>query len=299
MADSILDDQAIAVVKAANLPIGLASIEEIIAEEDSSEAYYTRHYQSPEWPGGASGVTIMLGYDLGYATPDKITKDLKGKISDAMLAACISCSGIHGSAAYGTMMRVRSLISIPFVVALDVFLHTDMPEWIATARHYLANTELLPPDCLGAIVSVIYNRGASFNSAGDRYREMRAIKADMASKNFADIPNQFRSMARLWPSTSGVHGRRYREAAIFEKALNGAPETTGGVPLHDTRWVQASLNLLGEAPPLAVDGSYGQKTKDAVRRYQSAYQLDPTGFADAATISKLADMVSALSKGTT
>lgn len=219
MADAILDDASIALVAAANLPIGLISVEEIIREEDSSEAYFKAHYQLPEWPGGASGVTILLGFDLGYTTHDRLDALLKGKIPDAMLAACQSCVGITGPAAHDAMMRVRNLIDLPWSVALDVFLHNDMPLWIATCQKYLPNFDQLPPDCKGMLVSLAYNRGASFNNIGDRYREMRAIKADMVSKNFKDIPNQFISMARLWPSNNGVHGRRLREAAIFQKAL--------------------------------------------------------------------------------
>jgi hypothetical protein len=219
MSDSVMDDASIAQVAAAKLPISLGAIEEIIREEDSSEGYFKAHYQHPEWPGGASGVTILLGYDLGYATHDKVDADLKGKIPDAMLAACQSVVGIKGTAAHDAMLRVRSQIDLPWSVALDVFLHNDMPQWIATVRKVLPNTDALSPDCLGALVSLAYNRGASFGLAGDRYREMNAIKADMIAKRFADIPNQFRSMARLWPASSGVHGRRFREAALFEHGL--------------------------------------------------------------------------------
>jgi hypothetical protein len=217
--DAVMDAASIAQVTAAGLPISLASIEEIIREEDSSEGYFKAHYQRPEWPGGASGVTILLGYDLGYATHAKVDADLKGKIPDAMLAACQACVGIRGTAAHDAMLRVRSEIDLPWSVALDVFLHDDMPQWIATVRKLLPNTELLKPDCLGALVSLAYNRGASFDAGGDRFREMRAIKADMAAKNFSDIPNQFKSMARLWPPSNGVHGRRFREAALFERGL--------------------------------------------------------------------------------
>ena len=32
-------------------------IDLIVAEEVSSRDYYVAHYQHPEWPGGASGVT--------------------------------------------------------------------------------------------------------------------------------------------------------------------------------------------------------------------------------------------------
>ena len=48
---------------------------------------------------------LMLGYDLGYATHAKVDADLKGKIPDAMLAACHSCVGIRGTAAHDAVCR--------------------------------------------------------------------------------------------------------------------------------------------------------------------------------------------------
>lgn len=220
MSDKVMDDSAIALVAAAKLPISLAAVEEIVMEEDSSEGYYALHYQRPEWPGGSSGVTVMLGYDLGYATPAKLHADLDGKLPAEMIAIMESCCGITHGAAHDKMIKVRNSISIPWNVALDVFLHRDMPEWITTVRKYLPNTDKLSPDSLGALVSLAYNRGASFDRDGDRYREMRLIKHDMQSLYFADIPAQFRSMARLW--TGGVHDRRFREASLFQRGLVAA-----------------------------------------------------------------------------
>lgn len=219
MSDSYMDDASIALVKAANLPISLAAIEEIIREEDSSEFYYQSHYQHPEWPGGSSGVTILLGYDLGYASAAKIHADLDGKAPAEMVNACVSCAGITGTRAHDAMLRVRTAINLSWSVALQVFLANDMPEWIATIHKVLPNTDKLSPDCLGVLVSLAYNRGAPFDRAGDRYTEMRAIKADMASGHFADISAQLRSMARLWPPSNGVHGRRFREAALFDAGM--------------------------------------------------------------------------------
>lgn len=217
MSDKIMDDASIALVAAAKLPISLAAVEEIVMEEDSSEGFYNAHYQHPEWPGGASGVTILLGYDLGYANAAKIHADLDGKLPPEMVNACVSVAGIKGTAAHDAMLRVRWQITCPWSVALEVFLHRDMPQWIATVQKVLPNTDKLSPDSLGALVSLAYNRGASFDMIGDRYREMGNIKADMAVQHFSDIPNQFRSMARLW--TGGVHDRRFREAALFQRGL--------------------------------------------------------------------------------
>lgn len=219
MTSTIMDNSAIAQVKAANLEISLAAVEEIIADEDTSESFYQGHYRHPEWPGGSSGVTIALGYDLGFTNSAKLDVDFKGKVPDAMLAIMHGCIGITGGAAHAKMLAVRSSIDIPWSVALDVFLHNDIPAWTTTCKKYLPNFELLSPDCKGVLVSIAYNRGASFNNSGDRYREMRAIKTDMIAKNFADISAQIRSMARLWPPNNGVHNRRFREANLWDQGM--------------------------------------------------------------------------------
>jgi GH24 family phage-related lysozyme (muramidase) len=94
-----------------------------------------------------------------------------------------------------------------------------IPKWVTLVQTSLPNTILISPDSLGALVSLTYNRGASFDSPGDRYTEMRAIKSDMQTKNFADVPVQIRSTERLWPNVRGLQIRREQEAALFESGL--------------------------------------------------------------------------------
>ncbi len=202
------------------LEISKSAIDLIVAEEVSSKAYYEKHYQRPEWPGVASGVTVGIGYDLGYATPAKIAADFGNKVSPAMLAAMQSCAGITGGAAQSKMRAVRSSILIPWNVAMDVFINRDVPQWIALVNRSVPNCNLLNSTCLGVLVSLAYNRGAGgFNSTTDRNREMRAIKSHMANKRFDKIPAEFRSMVRIWPGVKGLQGRRVREAVLFEKGL--------------------------------------------------------------------------------
>jgi GH24 family phage-related lysozyme (muramidase) len=83
----------------------------------------------------------------------------------------------------------------------------------------LPNTGKLSADSLGALVSLAYNRGASFDSEGTRYQEMRAIKADMAAKKYQDVPKQIRNMKRLWPNVKGLRVRRDLEAQLFQDGL--------------------------------------------------------------------------------
>ena len=48
--------------------ISKKAIELIIKHEVGGRAVYEKRYQKPIWAGGDSGVTIGLGYDVGYVT---------------------------------------------------------------------------------------------------------------------------------------------------------------------------------------------------------------------------------------
>jgi hypothetical protein len=205
------------------MDISQAAFDLIVAEEVSSRKAYERLYRHTEWPGAASGVTIGIGYDVGYATPARLNADWGGRIPAAMIEALAGVCGITGAAARPHAARLRRVVDIPWSAAIDVFANVDVPRWVATVRTHLPNTALLPPDCLGALVSLAYNRGPSFGSRGDRYREMRAIKAQMAAQAFSKIPAEFRSMKRLWPALKGLRDRREREAALFERGLTRTP----------------------------------------------------------------------------
>lgn len=258
----------------------------IINEETGGEAYYLKTEQHPDYPGGASGVTVGEGYDCGYSTAAEIGADWGTVLPATMVQALQSVAGIHGTPARSHAAELCGVVTISWAAAMSVFTNRDVPKWTAIVQHALPNTDLLPPDCLGVIVSVAFNRGASFDLAGDRYKEMRAIKADMASKNFADISAQIRSMKRLWPLGTPDHtdlvNRREHEAALFAKALTTpagsiVPTATptapaAAAPVCDTAWVQASLNKL-MGLKLAVDGDFGPQTAAAVRTFQRVNRL--------------------------
>jgi GH24 family phage-related lysozyme (muramidase) len=75
------------------------------------------------------------------------------------------------------------------------------------------------PDRLGALVSLTYNRGASYDTPGARYKEMRNIKSHMTAEDFERIPGDIRAMKRLWPGVAGLRKRREREARLFEQGF--------------------------------------------------------------------------------
>lgn len=64
--------------------------------------------------------------------------------------------------------------------------------------------------------------------------------------------------------------------------------------LHDAKWLQHALNLLGQQPALREDGSYGQKTMLAVLAWQRSHSLTVDGVAGPQTRGSVADALAAL-----
>jgi uncharacterized protein (TIGR02594 family) len=200
--------------------ISKAAFDLIVEAEVTSKALYEQRYRGPIWPGLRSGVTIGIGYDVGQTSAATVQADWANVISDAMLHALKDAVGVTGPAARDLVKSLKGQVDIPFDAAILVHSARVMPRWVKVVENALGNnTSLLSPDCLGALVSLTYNRGPSFSRQGDRYAEMRNIKSHVANKNFAKIPAEFRSMKRIWPNTSGLQTRREREAVLFERGL--------------------------------------------------------------------------------
>jgi GH24 family phage-related lysozyme (muramidase) len=191
----------------------------IFAEEDSSEAYYSRHYLHWDWPEGASGPTIGVGYDCGYVTTGEARIDWDGIADDATIENIVKACGLKGEAAEEFVRANRDSVTITYDQAMREFKEREIPKWVKRVRAALPGTDKLPPLCLGAIVSLAYNRGCSFDLPGARFAEMRAIKAHIAAPNFAAIPADILSMRRLWPRGGDLWNRRAHEAALFQKGL--------------------------------------------------------------------------------
>lgn len=201
--------------------ISQAAFDLIVEFEVSSEAAYNKSYRRPTWPGGASGVTIGIGYDCGYSTGAQIRADWGGLLTAGMAAALVSVAGMTGARAQAALAGVKSAVDVPWTAALAVFSNTSLPKYLALAAK-LPNWDKLSPDCKGAIVSLVYNRGASFSNAGTRYQEMRSIREHMAAGQFSAIPAELRAMKRIWAGDNSMRGlliRRDKEADLFERGL--------------------------------------------------------------------------------
>jgi GH24 family phage-related lysozyme (muramidase) len=200
-----------------------AGVDLIITEEDGGKAYYTQHYQHFEWPEGASGPTVGIGYDCGYATPAEIRKDWAGIISDASIEILVKAAGRKGQAAHAFVQQYGRSVTITWDQAMMEFMERELPKWEAKNRAILPNYDKLPGDCAGALDSLSYNRGAGgYTLPGPRYAELRNIRAHMEAMAFAKIPGEILAMRRLWPVGGDLWRRREHEAALFAKGLQHA-----------------------------------------------------------------------------
>lgn len=195
--------------------INKLSIDTIVGFEVGDKHAYNQLYSSPIWPGGESGVTIGIGYDLGYMTVAQVKADWGDYVNQTMLGLLISCIGLKGEKAKAKIPFVKGVV-IPFDTAVKVFVDSSIPKYEKSMLSIYPGAELLPEDTYGMLVSLIYNRGTSLE--GDRRKEMKAIQQLIKEKDVLGIANQFISMCRLWNSKSagGLIKRRIKEAGIIK-----------------------------------------------------------------------------------
>ncbi|MBR7632817.1 hypothetical protein [Janthinobacterium lividum] len=204
--------------------ISEAAITLITTFEVTDRARYEAKFQQPIWPAGESGVTIGIGYDLGYVTVDWLNEDWEARLADGELATLRKVCGLTGEEARDALAQVRD-VAVSWDIADQQFRTRLLPRYVALTLARLPNTDKLSDDSLGALVSLVYNRGASFRKDGPRYREMRMIRQHMVNEAYDAIPAELRAMARLWtgvPNMRGLVLRRELEAALFERGLKSA-----------------------------------------------------------------------------
>lgn len=202
-------------------PRSQIAIDLIVGCEITDRAYYDKVECHPSWPGGASGVTIGIGDDLGYRTEASFRADWGPLLDAATVEALIPCIGVQGSAAKALAAAVAHLV-IPFDAAETVFLNLVWPRTERQVLTAFPGSETLPSGSFGALVSLVYNRGPALADApgSDRRREMRQIAAALPTHPEL-VPDLIRSMKRLWVGAgmAGLLARRDAEADLFQAGL--------------------------------------------------------------------------------
>lgn len=203
-------------------PVSPAAVALIVANEISSPAYYRQALQSPTWPGESSGVTIGIGYDLGYVTRDQFAADWQAVAPAIVSGPLAAVCGLKGPRAQ-TALPALAHILVPLEAAEAVFRDATLPRYAAQTADAFPGCAALPPDAFGALVSLVFNRGPAMGSPSDpppdRRREMRGIRDAIAAGNPRAVPQLLLDMRRLWPNAGGLRSRRAQEAALFAESL--------------------------------------------------------------------------------
>lgn len=187
-------------------------------EVGGGQAYYDRRLVHPTWPGGESGVTIGVGYDIGYTTRALLDADWGSRVAGPELARLARCVGVKALPARALIPSVRD-IAIPWMAASAVFFAVTVPRYYRQAADAFPGLESLPADAQGALVSLVFNRGGSMR--GNSRSEMRTIRDLVPRGDLRGIAAQLRSMKRLWVGRGldGLITRREEEARLVESAI--------------------------------------------------------------------------------
>jgi GH24 family phage-related lysozyme (muramidase) len=174
--------------------------------------------QPGKWPGASSGITIGMGYDLGYVTVDQFESDWHDILTGPTLASLKTAIGLIGIKAKNRAAQYAN-IRIKRADAEKVFTERTIPVQTFKTAQAFPGFENLPLDAQGALVSLVYNRGTSM--VGDRRKEMRAIRDAVPKGDLQGIANQIRAMKRLWvgQGLDGLLKRRDAEAALVESCI--------------------------------------------------------------------------------
>jgi hypothetical protein len=195
-----------------SLEVSRAGLDLLVAFEVTSRAYYEKKLRRPVWPGGESGVTIGIGYDIGVTSAKQIDRDWRGWLADGAVDRLLTAQGITGAAAK-TLATSLADVAVPFDVAQNVFYRSTVPQFARRTLEVYPRVDRLAPDAQAMILSLIYNRGASLR--GTRRRHMAALEPLIAQGDLDAIAEQFELMAELWPDLPGLRARRRREAEMI------------------------------------------------------------------------------------
>lgn len=194
-----------------------ALLKVLIEQEVSNEANYKNKLQQPIWPGGLSGITIGLGYDIGYQKPEELQKDLDGIVAQADIDRLKIYCGIVG---HLCKAKLPVPVTITWSQALKIFYRSSLPKYAKEASQIYDELHTLHPYEQTVFVGLVYNRGALLKDkeGSDRRKEMRMLVQEIREDDDKGMAALIRQMKRLWDQRKlgGLIARRELEAQLVE-----------------------------------------------------------------------------------
>ena len=185
-------------------------------EVGGGKAYYDKYLSRPTWPGGASGMTLAIGVDCGYYSPEELEK-IFNFLPKEQLDIVKGASGKTGqSGKEYTATNKNKGINISWDQAIKIFDSLTWPKFARLAEKAFPGLNDLCDNAYGALVSLVFNRGTAMQ--GDSRLEMRNIRVLVPKKDYKGIAEELRKMKRIWKGKGldGLLARRDAEADLVE-----------------------------------------------------------------------------------
>ena len=173
------------------------------------------HAGKPYWPGGASGVTLDPGFDLGYADESLFMSLYAPHLSHKERQACLDAKGIRGSRAYEYLRKsdVLETLRIPFETAKRIFPHLASSYWGSLLTRFPVLNHV-PAEVQTVMMSLAINRGPG-NSA---FSPLREPLQEGEWKEIGRIVKQMQQDHTL----RGIRQRRREEGAYIKESIREA-----------------------------------------------------------------------------
>jgi GH24 family phage-related lysozyme (muramidase) len=190
----------------------------VIEFETGGKNYYEKFLKQLTWPRGDSGITMGIGADLGYMSKEEFDEFFSHYFTTEQKQLIYSVIGLKGTAAKTALPKVKH-IELSWQNASDAFVKWTLPKFWKMANTIWPGLDQLNEKTQVALVSIVFNRGASLNGA--TRAEMKNIAPLVINKDYKKIAEQIRSMKRLWigKNLDGLLTRREKEAKMVEEGL--------------------------------------------------------------------------------
>ena len=185
-------------------------------EVGGGKSYYDKFLKKPTVPPAFSGITILIGIDIGYTSKNEITKMLEDYLSNSDLKLLLGGQGLKKSSAKNYLPKVKHM-NFTWEKAEQVFLDFTIPKFWTKLKRAFPGVEDLHPNAQAVLLSLVFNRGTKVGSG--RRQEMLNIKRMVPKKDYKGIANELRKMKRLWPHIKGLQLRRDAEAELVESCM--------------------------------------------------------------------------------
>lgn len=175
------------------------------------------HVGKPYWPGGASGITLDAGFDLGYADESLFMALYAKHMTHAERQACLDAMGIRGKAAYEHLRTSEVLedLRVAFETARRNFPHMAASYWSSLLTRF---PSLIHDDVPDAVHSVMLSLAINRGPGNPEFRQLRSPLEAGRWHKIGVLVEQMQQDHQL----EGIQKRRREEGALIKESIREA-----------------------------------------------------------------------------